>query len=87
MRKLRHQLVNAARVEMLPALLIPFMQKFTSEQGHAIFQKGDNANKVYLILRGQVLLQDSKQPITEGQLFGLLGVFRANCAVPTQHCV
>ena len=60
---------------MSPALLLPFMQKCTSHQGHAIFQKGDNADKVYLVLRGKIWLEDSEHPLAEGQLFGLLGVF------------
>ena len=51
------------------------MQKCTSQQGHAVFKKGDNADKVFLILRGQVCLQDGKPPLADGQLFGLLGVF------------
>ena len=51
------------------------MQKCTSQQGHTIFLKGDNADKVYLVLNGQIWLQDSQHPLADGQLFGLLGVF------------
>jgi len=72
---LRHKFAKALQVEISPALLLPFMQKCTSHQGRAIFQKGDNADNVYLVLRGQVVLQDSEHPIADGQLFGLLGVF------------
>ena len=72
---LRHKFAEALQVEMSPALLLPFMQKCTSHQGHAIFQKGDNADKVYLVLRGKIWLEDSEHPLAEGQLFGLLGVF------------
>jgi CRP/FNR family transcriptional regulator, cyclic AMP receptor protein len=74
-RNLRHKFAEATQVEISPAMLLPFMQKYTSRQGDAIFQKGDNADKVYLVLRGQVLLQDSEHPLADGQLFGLLGVF------------
>ena len=53
------------------------MQKCTSQQGHAIFKKGDTADKVFLILRGQVCLQDGKTPLADGQFFGFPGVFSA----------
>lgn len=72
---LRHKYAKAVQAEISPALLLPFMQKCIGQQGHAIFQKGDNADNVYLVLRGQVLLQDSEQLIADGQLFGLRGVF------------
>lgn len=72
---LRHKFAAALQVEISPALLLPFMRKCSSHQGHAIFQKGDKADYVYLVLRGQVVLQDSEHPIADGQLFGLRGVF------------
>ena len=51
------------------------MQKGTSKQGTTIFNRGDPAENVYLIWRGEVCLQHSKKHVVDGQLLGLTGVF------------
>ena len=85
---LRHKFAEALQVEISPALLLPFMQKCTSHQGHAIFQKGDTADKVYLLLHGKIGLEDSEHPLAEGQLFGLLGVFsNERCHSDSASCL
>ena len=40
-----------------------------------IFEKDDTADHVYYLLRGEILLQDSKKLVADGQLLGLTGVF------------
>ena len=79
LHNLRRTLMGSSLVQVqvqVPAVrLLPFMQKSKSAQGGVIFEKGDAADHVYYLLRGEILLQDSKKLVTDGQLLGLTGVF------------
>ena len=39
-----------------------------------LFQTGDIADHIYVVLHGEILLQGSEKLITGGQLLGLIGV-------------
>ena len=77
LHNLRRTLMGSSLVQVqVPAVrLLPFMQKSKIAQGGVIFEKGDAADHVYYLLRGEILLQDSKKLVTDGQLLGLTGVF------------
>ena len=75
LHNLRRTLKGSSLVQVPAVGLLPFMQKSRSKQGGVIFEKGDTADRVYYLLRGKILLQDSKKLVTDGQLLGLTGVF------------
>ena len=75
LHNLRRTLMGSSLVQVPAVRLLPFMQKSKSAQGGVIFEKGDAADHVYYLLRGEILLQDSKKLVTDGQLLGLTGVF------------
>ena len=72
--KLRRKFMGTSAAQMSTVRLLPFMQKSNCERGRILFNSGDIADNVYVILHGQILLQDSKKLITDGQLLGLIGV-------------
>ena len=77
LHNLRRTLMGSSlvQVQVSAVRLLPFMQKSKSAQGGVIFEKGDAADHVYYLLQGEILLQDSKKLVTDGQLLGLTGVF------------
>ena len=75
LHNLRRALMGSSLVQGPAVRLLPFMQKSKSKQGGVIFEKGDTADHVYYLLRGEILLQNSKNLVTDGQLLGLTGVF------------
>ena len=75
MLSLRRKFMETSPPETALSPLLPFMQKGNSKQGTTIFNRGDPAENVYLIWRGEVCLQHSKKYVVDGQLLGLTGVF------------
>lgn len=75
LHNLRRTLMGSSLVQVPAVRLMPLMQKSRSKQGGVIFEKGETANHVYDLLRGKILLQESKKLVTDGQLLGLTGVF------------
>ena len=75
LHNLRRTVMGSSLVQVPAVGLLPLMQKSRSKQGGVIFEKGDTADHVYYLLRGKILLQDSKKLVTDGQLLGLTGVF------------
>lgn len=55
--------------------LLPFMEKRSYPAGKVLFNKGDPADLVYVIARGQVLLPDVRKLLATGAMFGEVAVF------------
>jgi hypothetical protein len=58
--------------------LIPFMEKRSYPAGKVLFNKGDRADLVYVLARGQVLLPDVGKLLATGSMFGEVSVFAEN---------
>ena len=58
--------------------LIPYMDKKTYPAGTVLFKKGDQADMVFLLTRGRVLLPDVDKWLTPGTMFGEVAVFAHN---------
>jgi CRP/FNR family cyclic AMP-dependent transcriptional regulator len=54
--------------------LIPYMTVEHHPQGTVLFQKGDDADKMFLIEKGRIELPSIKQTIGPGDLLGEIGV-------------
>ena len=58
--KLRRKFMGTSAAQMSTVRLLPFMQKSSCERGRILFNSGDIADNVYVILHGQILLQDQE---------------------------
>lgn len=64
--------------ELSQAMLLPLMAKDHAPPGSLLFSKGERADKVYLLLSGEIWLRHGEALVQPGQLFGLMGVFSAD---------
>ncbi|MBI5345385.1 MAG: cyclic nucleotide-binding domain-containing protein [Deltaproteobacteria bacterium] len=54
------------------------MTKERFKKGDTVFRKGDDANKMYYLQRGDVKLTELDVYVKEGDLIGEVGVFSPN---------
>jgi CRP/FNR family cyclic AMP-dependent transcriptional regulator len=55
--------------------LIPYMGRETHRTGDTLFSKGDPADKLYLIEEGSVLFPEAGKRLSNGAVFGEVGLF------------
>jgi two-component system, NarL family, nitrate/nitrite response regulator NarL len=55
--------------------LLPHMSHETHRKGEVLFRKGDPARALYFIQQGTVALPEISKEMTEGALFGEIGIF------------
>lgn len=55
--------------------LIPFMDRRSYPAGTVLFNKGDPADLVYVLERGQILLPDVDKLLAPGEMFGEVAIF------------
>ena len=65
----------ASRYEDSVKYLIPFMKKEKHAKGEVLFHKGDTADKIYFIQRGIVTIPEVNKHLTQGTVFGEVGIF------------
>lgn len=71
--------------------LVPYMQTETHAAGDVLFEKGDPANRLYVIEHGHVRFPEIGKVVSAGQVFGEVGLFapqnvRALSAVCDEDC-
>jgi CRP/FNR family transcriptional regulator, cyclic AMP receptor protein len=71
--------------------LVPYMQTETHAAGDVLFEKGDPANRLYVIEHGHVKFPEIGKVVSAGQVFGEVGLFapqnvRALSAVCDEDC-
>jgi len=55
--------------------LIPYMQTETRAAGAVLFRKGDPADQLYIVQRGRVRLPEIGRVMSDGEVFGEVGLF------------
>ena len=55
--------------------LIPYMQTETRAAGAVLFRKGDPADHLYIVQRGRVRLPEIGRVMSDGEVFGEVGLF------------
>jgi CRP/FNR family cyclic AMP-dependent transcriptional regulator len=65
----------AAATDLSPTWLRPFMQPKHFEAGETIFQRGQHADLLYMIVSGEIRLPEIDQRLSVGELFGEIGLF------------
>jgi CRP/FNR family transcriptional regulator, cyclic AMP receptor protein len=83
--------VRGASDEKAVQALIPYMRTETRRRGDVLFRKGDAADTLYVIQKGSVLLPEIGKRISDGAVFGEVGLFaaeqrRALTAVCEEDC-
>jgi CRP-like cAMP-binding protein len=58
--------------------LKPFMKEASLKVGETIFNKGDYADRLYMIIAGDVHLEQIDHILRAGDLFGEIGLFSAD---------
>jgi CRP-like cAMP-binding protein len=75
MVRLLHRVRRAARGDLSLAWLKPYMKAERHPPSHVLFRKGDEADRLYLILQGEIRLEESGARLEPGQIFGEIGLF------------
>jgi CRP/FNR family transcriptional regulator, cyclic AMP receptor protein len=76
----RHSLARrATRGRFRIDWLGPFVKTARQKAGGVIFSLGDKADRVYLLVAGNVVLEESGHVLQAGDLFGIVGMFSVAC--------
>jgi two-component system, NarL family, nitrate/nitrite response regulator NarL len=70
--------LQVQRAESEPALLdylVPHMSHERHRKGHVLFRKGEPGNAMYYVQRGRVGLPEIGASMSDGEIFGELGIF------------
>ena len=74
MKKIREASASEDAVEYL----IPYMKKETHAKGEVLFHKGDTADRIYFLQRGIVTIPEIHKHLTQGTVFGEVGIFTSH---------
>jgi len=74
-RKLSKEIMQATRVSPVSQWLLPHMRRRAFKAGEVLFRKGDTADSVIYVARGELRLVEFGEPIGEGALVGEIGLF------------
>ena len=75
MRRLVENVSTAADCELSLEWLKPFMKGREYPKGHVIFRKGERADYLYFLAKGQIRLMEFEHVLEPGHLFGEIGFF------------
>jgi len=75
MLRLRRLVKKATKGDFSSEWLRPFMKTATWKAGEVIFKQGEHADCIYMLISGNVRLEEIDHTLTSGELFGEIGVF------------
>lgn len=74
-RTLSREITRANQSSPLSQWLLPHMRRRTFRAGEVLFRKGDTADRIVYIARGELRLAEIGEPIRAGELIGEIGLF------------
>ena len=77
-RRLVHGMQAAEHSELSVQSLLPFMSGRTLKAGDILVRKGDEADRMFYLMRGNVEIQEICKVVGPGTLVGEIGVFARN---------
>jgi CRP/FNR family cyclic AMP-dependent transcriptional regulator len=77
-RRLVHRMQAAENSELSIQSLLPFMSRRTLKAGDILVRKGDEADRMFYLMRGNVEIQEIGKVVGSGTLVGEIGVFARN---------
>jgi CRP/FNR family cyclic AMP-dependent transcriptional regulator len=78
MLRLIRRVEAASKGDLSTDWLKPFMKEVRLKAGEVIFSKGDHADRLYMIIAGDVHLEHIDHTVRTGDLFGEIGLFSAD---------
>lgn len=72
---LRRRLHEMAHADFDPLSLTAFMTKTSSKKGEYLFKRGDNADAMYYLMDGKVLVEELNIELTAGRMIGEIAMF------------
>lgn len=78
MLRLIKRVEAASKGDLSTEWLKPFMKEAWLKAGETIFSKGDHADRLYMIISGEVHLEQIDHTLRAGELFGEMGLFSAD---------
>ena len=78
MLRLIRRVEAASKGDLSTERLKPFMKEASLKAGETIFNKGDYADRLYMIIAGDIHLEQIDHILRAGDLFGEIGLFSAD---------
>jgi CRP/FNR family cyclic AMP-dependent transcriptional regulator len=78
MLRLVRRVEAASKGDLSTDWLRPFMKEAQLKEGEIIFTRGDHADRLYMIITGDVHLEPIDLTLSAGDLFGEIGLFSAD---------
>jgi hypothetical protein len=78
MLRLIKRVEAASKGDLSTDWLRPFMKEARLKAGETIFNRGDHADRLYMIIAGEVHLEQIDHTLRAGDLFGEIGLFSAD---------
>ena len=78
MLRLIKRVEAASKGDLSTEWLKPFMKEARLKAGKTIFSKGDHADRLYMIISGEIHLEQIDHTLRAGELFGEMGLFSAD---------
>ena len=75
MLRLVRRVEAASRGDLSTEWLKPFMKEAQLRAGEVVFNKGDHADRLYMIISGAIHLEQIDHTLRAGDLFGEIGLF------------
>lgn len=86
--RLAKRVRNATREHPNMQVLLPLMQPLELDDGQEVFRKGDDADRLFYIKKGKILIVEFDKLIEAGEMFGEIGLFaRGQCRTATARSV
>lgn len=68
--------------------LMPYLKSVTAPEGTVLFRRGDEADRLFIVMRGAVLIEGVGVTLRQGALFGEIAMFSASGRrTQTARCV
>lgn len=74
-RKLSREVAQATEDSPVSQWLLPHMRRRSFKAGEILFRKGDVADRLIYVLRGELMLEEIGKPVAAGELIGEIGLF------------
>ena len=73
--RLSREMARATRESPLSQWLLPHMRRRAFRAGEVLFRKGDTADRILYIARGELRLEEIGEPVRAGAVIGEIGLF------------
>lgn len=78
MLRLVRRVEAAAKGDFSVDWLKPYMKSIRHEAGHILFRQGDDADCFFMLVKGELLLEETGQVLRVGDVFGEIALFSAD---------